>query len=239
MDRRGQRELILEGPCRARCLFVAAPFDSIVAPFKVTKLRDDMESCKFGEMTEQGVSALNELFPIVHNQAVPHELLLKLQRECYWTFYGRPPRAIFLLTRKFTHLRNVKKLARHSATSFTVAGHCELIREGPCRARCLFVAAPFDSVFVPIVAPFKGTKLRDDMQSRKFGEMTAQGVAALNQLFLIGLPHDLLLKLQCECCWKFYRRPRAIFRLTRKHLRNVKQLARAVTRRGMTAAKSA
>ena len=73
---------------------LAEPFDSvfvsIVAPFKGTKLRTDMESGLFGEMTQQGTAALNELFPIVHNQALPIELLLKLQRDCYWRFYRRP-----------------------------------------------------------------------------------------------------------------------------------------------------
>ena len=94
---------------------LSEPFDSvfvsIVAPFKGTKLRTDMESGLFGEMTQQGTDALNELFPIVHNQALPLELLTKLQRECYWKFYRRP-RTLFLLSRKLTNLRNVKKVAR-------------------------------------------------------------------------------------------------------------------------------
>ena len=94
---------------------LAEPFDSvfvsIVAPFKGTKLRTDMESGLFGEMTQQGTAALNELFPIVHNQALPIELLLKLQRDCYWRFYRRP-RSLALLTRKLTNFRNVKKVAR-------------------------------------------------------------------------------------------------------------------------------
>ena len=94
---------------------LSEPFDSvfvsIVAPFKGTKLRIDMESGKFGDMTTEGAAALNELFPIVHNKALPHDLLLKLQRECYWRFYRRP-RSVYLLTRKLTNLRNVKKLAR-------------------------------------------------------------------------------------------------------------------------------
>ena len=94
---------------------LSEPFDSvfvsIVAPFKGTKLRTDMESGMFGEMTQQGTAALNELFPMVHNKALPLELLLKLQRDCYWRFYRRP-RSLFLLTRKLTNFRNVKKVAR-------------------------------------------------------------------------------------------------------------------------------
>ena len=70
-----------------------------------------MESGLFGEMTQQGTDALNELFPIVHNKALPLELLLKLQRDCYWRFYRRP-RSLLLLTRKLTNFRNVKKVAR-------------------------------------------------------------------------------------------------------------------------------
>ena len=94
---------------------LSEPFDSvfvsIVAPFKGTKLRTDMESGMFGEMTVEGTAALNELFPIVHNQALPLSLLLKLQRDCYWRFYRRP-RALYLLTKKLTNFRNVKKVAR-------------------------------------------------------------------------------------------------------------------------------
>lgn len=94
---------------------LSEPFDSvfvsIVAPFKGTKLRTDMEAGLFGEMTQQGTDALNELFPIVHNKALPLELLLKLQRDCYWRFYRRP-RSLLLLTRKMTNFRNVKKVAR-------------------------------------------------------------------------------------------------------------------------------
>lgn len=94
---------------------LSEPFDSvfvsIVAPFKGTKLRTDMESGMFGEMTQQGTDALNELFPIVHNNALPLNLLLKLQRDCYWRFYRRP-RSLLLLTRKLTNFRNVKKVAR-------------------------------------------------------------------------------------------------------------------------------
>ncbi len=94
---------------------LSEPFDSvfvsIVAPFKGTKLRTDMESGMFGEMTVEGTAALNELFPIVHNQALPLNLLLKLQRDCYWRFYRRP-RALYLLTKKLTNFRNVKKVAR-------------------------------------------------------------------------------------------------------------------------------
>jgi len=86
-------------------------FVSIVAPFKGTKLRTDMESGMFGEMTQEGTAALGELFPIVHNKALPLNLLLKMQRDCYWRFYRRP-RAIYLLTRKLTNFRNVKKVAR-------------------------------------------------------------------------------------------------------------------------------
>lgn len=91
------------------------PFDSIfisiVAPFKGTKLRGDMESGKFGQLTNEGVAALNELFPVIHNQALPTDKLLRLQREAYWRFYRRP-RSLFQLSRKMTNRRNVAKLFR-------------------------------------------------------------------------------------------------------------------------------
>lgn len=94
---------------------VSAPFDSIfvsiVAPFKGTKLRTDMMAGRFGEITDEGQAALNELFPVVHNQALPRELLLKMQKDAYWRFYSKP-RSVMNLARKLTNYRNAVKISR-------------------------------------------------------------------------------------------------------------------------------
>ena len=94
---------------------VTAPFDSIfvsiVAPFKGTKLRTDMIAGRFGEMTSEGQAALQELFPVVHNRALPKELLLKMQKEAYWRFYTKP-RSVLNLARKLTNYRNAVKISR-------------------------------------------------------------------------------------------------------------------------------
>lgn len=94
---------------------VTAPFDSIfvsiVAPFKGTKLRTDMIAGRFGEMTGDGQAALDQLFPVVHNQALPRELLLKMQRDAYWRFYTKP-RSVMNLARKLTNYRNAVKITR-------------------------------------------------------------------------------------------------------------------------------
>ena len=94
---------------------VSAPFDSIfvsiVAPFKGTKLRTDMMAGRFGEITSEGKAALDNLFPVVHNQALPRELLLKMQRDAYWRFYTKP-RSVVNLARKLTNYRNAVKITR-------------------------------------------------------------------------------------------------------------------------------
>jgi len=94
---------------------VSAPFDSIfvsiVAPFKGTKLRTDMMAGRFGEITDEGQAALNELFPVVHNQALPRDLLLKMQKDAYWRFYSKP-RSVMNLARKLTNYRNAVKISR-------------------------------------------------------------------------------------------------------------------------------
>jgi len=94
---------------------VSAPFDtifiSIVAPFKGTKLRTDMIAGRFGEMNDQGMAALNHLFPVVHNQALPRETLIEMQRRAYWNFYLKP-RSMANLARKVTNYRNVVKITR-------------------------------------------------------------------------------------------------------------------------------
>ena len=94
---------------------VEAPLDSvfisIVAPFKGTKLRTDMVAGAFGEMSGEGLQALNQLFPVVHNAALPREVLLRMQRRAYWRFYTRP-RSLVSLGARMTNARNVRKMAR-------------------------------------------------------------------------------------------------------------------------------
>ncbi len=98
---------------------VEAPFDaifiSIVTPFKGTKLRTDMLAGRFGEMSSEAAAALDQLFPIVQNPALPKETLLRLQRETYWRFYRRP-RIAAKLALKMTNYRNAAKLVRAIAS---------------------------------------------------------------------------------------------------------------------------
>lgn len=99
------------------------------------------------------------------------------------------------------------------------------------------VNAPLDTIFVSIVSPFKGTKLRTDMLNGRFGEMDSEGKAALNQLFPIihnrQLPAEVLSRIQRETYWRFYTRPRSLVNLGKKltNGRNVKKIVRAVKRR--------
>jgi anaerobic magnesium-protoporphyrin IX monomethyl ester cyclase len=94
---------------------VSAPLDtifiSLVSPFKGTVLRTDMMNGRFGEIDESGVAALEQLFPTVHNEAVPVEMLRKLQRSAYWRFYLKP-RPMLNLGRRMTNWSNVKKVSR-------------------------------------------------------------------------------------------------------------------------------
>ena len=88
-----------------------AIFVSIVSPFKGTKLRTDMLNGRFGEMDIEGRSALDQLFPIVHNKQLPADVLTRVQRETYWRFYTKP-RSLMNLGKKLTNGRNVKKIVR-------------------------------------------------------------------------------------------------------------------------------
>ena len=94
---------------------VSAPLDtifiSLVSPFKGTVLRTDMMNGRFGEIDDSGVAALEQLFPTVHNEAVPVEMLRKLQNSAYWRFYLKP-RPLMNLGRRMTKWRNVKKFSR-------------------------------------------------------------------------------------------------------------------------------
>jgi radical SAM superfamily enzyme YgiQ (UPF0313 family) len=101
---------------RATLDFAAtAPLDmimiSIVTPYKGTRLHTDMVAGNFGELSGKGLHALDRLFPVVHNPALPAGHLLRLQRRAYWRFYTRP-RSLASLGARMTNFRNVRKLAR-------------------------------------------------------------------------------------------------------------------------------
>jgi anaerobic magnesium-protoporphyrin IX monomethyl ester cyclase len=99
------------------------------------------------------------------------------------------------------------------------------------------VNAPLDTIFVSIVSPFKGTKLRTDMLNGRFGEMDSDGHQALDQLFPIvhnrQLSAAVLSRIQRETYWRFYTKPRSLMNLGKKltNGRNVKKIVRAVKRR--------
>ena len=94
---------------------VNAPLDaifiSLVSPFKGTVLRNDMLEGRFGAIESEGLEALDQLFPTVHNEALPIEELKTIQRNAYCRFYSRP-RSILNLGRKLTNRRNVNKIIR-------------------------------------------------------------------------------------------------------------------------------
>jgi radical SAM superfamily enzyme YgiQ (UPF0313 family) len=94
---------------------VTAPLDtifiSLVSPFKGTVLRNDMLEGRFGAIDTEGLEALDQLFPTVHNASLPLEELKAIQRNAYFRFYSRP-RSVLNLGRKLTNRRNVKKIVR-------------------------------------------------------------------------------------------------------------------------------
>jgi len=94
---------------------LTAPFDSIfisiVAPFKGTVLRNDMEEGRFGQLEEETLVALGELFPVVHNKSLPPEELLRIQKAAYWRFYLKP-RAMLNLAKRMTNRYAIKKVVR-------------------------------------------------------------------------------------------------------------------------------
>ncbi len=94
---------------------VTAPLDtifiSLVSPFKGTVLRNDMLDGRFGTMDTEGLEALDQLFPTVHNESLPLDELKTIQRQAYWRFYTRP-RSIVNLGKKLTNRRNANKIAR-------------------------------------------------------------------------------------------------------------------------------
>ena len=94
---------------------VKAPLDtifiSLVSPFKGTVLRNDMLEGRFGAIDTEGLEALDQLFPTVHNKSLPIQDLKTIQRNAYFRFYSRP-RSVLNLGRKLTNRRNVKKIVR-------------------------------------------------------------------------------------------------------------------------------
>jgi anaerobic magnesium-protoporphyrin IX monomethyl ester cyclase len=99
------------------------------------------------------------------------------------------------------------------------------------------VNAPLDAIFVSIVAPFKGTKLRTDIANGKFGEVAEADLSSMDQLFPVvnnaALSPALLQKMQRDAYWRFYTKPRSLLNLGRKMTRfsNAAKITRAIGRR--------
>ena len=94
---------------------LTAPLDtifiSIVAPYKGTVLREDIQNGRFGMADSETLDALDQLFPIIHNKSLPTETLRRIQMNAYWRFYVKP-RSMLNLAKRLTNLRNVKKVIR-------------------------------------------------------------------------------------------------------------------------------
>ncbi len=94
---------------------LSAPLDSIfisiVSPFKGTVMRTDIQQGRFGEMNQEALSGLDQLFPVVHNDSVSSEELRKIQRNAYWRFYTKP-RSLVSLAKRLTNRHNLQKVFR-------------------------------------------------------------------------------------------------------------------------------
>ncbi len=94
---------------------VNAPLDtifvSLVSPFKGTVLRNDMVEGRFGVMDSEGLEALDQRFPTVHNESLSLDELKTIQRNAYFRFYSKP-RSILNLGKKLTNRRNANKIVR-------------------------------------------------------------------------------------------------------------------------------
>ena len=98
----------------------------------------------------------------------------------------------------------------------------------------LALQAPFDTILISVATPFKGTELRDDVRSGRFGEIEPE---ALDRLFPVvpskSLPLATLRRLQRRAYWRFYLRPRSMWSLAKRltNRRNLRKLVRAIRTR--------
>jgi anaerobic magnesium-protoporphyrin IX monomethyl ester cyclase len=98
------------------------------------------------------------------------------------------------------------------------------------------IEGPFDSIFVSLVAPFKGTRLRTDIKEGRFGEVPEDETAP-GDLFPIirnqALSRELLLTLQHQAYRRFYLKPRSVLNLASKltNYRNTRKLVRGIAQR--------
>lgn len=102
-----------------------AIFISIVMPLKGTVMREDILAGRFGAIDSETVEALEQLFPTVHNDSLPLDLLKWMRLRAYVRFYTKP-RPILQLSKKMTRWRNVMKLVhavRHRIVSLRTEYH--------------------------------------------------------------------------------------------------------------------
>ena len=72
---------------------------------------DNLRLIEVDEQFALKPEALEQLFPAVHNAALPAELLLKLRRQAYWRFYRRP-RTLANLALHMTSATGLRKVLR-------------------------------------------------------------------------------------------------------------------------------
>ena len=74
-------------------------------------MRTDMQNGRFGQMGDEALAELDQLFPTVHSESLTPEALRKIQRNAYWRFYTKP-RSLLALAKRLTNRHNLHKVFR-------------------------------------------------------------------------------------------------------------------------------
>jgi radical SAM superfamily enzyme YgiQ (UPF0313 family) len=96
------------------------------------------------------------------------------------------------------------------------------------------VNAPFNAIFISLVAAFKGTRLREEMMKPQPGQTAHPGILELgNRIPVIQseiLTPKMLRQIQLNAYWRFYTRPTALYTLAKRlsHPRNMRKIFRAI-----------
>jgi anaerobic magnesium-protoporphyrin IX monomethyl ester cyclase len=96
------------------------------------------------------------------------------------------------------------------------------------------VSAPFNAIFLSLVAAFKGTRLREDMMKSQPGQAGSAGILELgNRTPVIQsetLTPEMLRQIQLKAYWRFYTKPTALWTLMKRlsRPRNMRKIFRAI-----------
>jgi anaerobic magnesium-protoporphyrin IX monomethyl ester cyclase len=88
-----------------------AIFISVVAPFKGTRLREEVTKQQLEQCDSPRIVEIGNRIPVIQSRTLTPEMIRQIQLKAYWRFYTKPA-ALFALVKRLSRPRNMRKIFR-------------------------------------------------------------------------------------------------------------------------------